>query len=90
LEQLLNGPDAALIEGLFTLLQDDAQAADAQLPATGLPLPLERAVSPIFIDTTSYGTRCSTVVLVGTDGRVYFEERTVGGGTVVEGFSLDH
>ncbi len=88
LEELLQGPDMALTDGLFALLRDERPATDAQLPETGLPLPMERAVSSIFIDTPGYGTRCSTVVLVDAEGKVYFEERTVGGGKVVEGFGI--
>jgi uncharacterized protein with NRDE domain len=88
MQRLVNGPDAELIPGLFTLLSDDAIAQDGQLPDTGLPLPLERAASSIFIRSTGYGTRCSTVVLVDRDGRVRFEERTTGGGKVMEEFVL--
>jgi len=32
------------------------------LPSTGLPLPLERELSSIFINTPSYGTRSSSIV----------------------------
>lgn len=86
MEQLLNTSDDALVDALFALLHDAVPAHDSQLPDTGLPLPMERAVSPIFISTDGYGTRCSTVVLVDAEGHVYFEERTVGGGKVVEVF----
>lgn len=86
MEQLLRASDDALADGLFALLRDEVPATDAQLPDTGLPRPMEHAVSPIFISTDGYGTRCSTVVLVDAEGRVYFEERTVGGGKVVEAF----
>ena len=88
MEQLLDAADTALIDGLFALLRDEVPAPDAQLPGTGLPRELERAVSPIFIRTNGYGTRCSTVLLVDTEGQVYFDERIVGGGRVVEGFAL--
>ncbi|MDX1638905.1 MAG: NRDE family protein [Balneolaceae bacterium] len=60
---------------LFDLLQDDQPAPDPELPDTGIPKELERAVSPIFIKTEKYGTRCSTVLLVDKNGRVTFEER---------------
>lgn len=44
---------------------------------------------PVFIRSAGYGTRCSTVLLVGTDGTVRFKERTTGGGVVAEVFVLD-
>ena len=68
--------DEPLLEGLFTLLRDPVRASDAQLPDTGLDQVRERALSSVFIATEGYGTRCSTVVLVGGDGTVRFEERT--------------
>jgi uncharacterized protein with NRDE domain len=86
--RLVQEPDAGLVDGLFALLTDNTIAADDQLPDTGLPLPLERAASSIFIRSTGYGTRCSTVVLVDREGRVRFEERTTGGGQVMEEFVL--
>jgi uncharacterized protein with NRDE domain len=78
LRRLVAGPDAQLVDGLFTMLSDGRTAPDDRLPDTGLPLDLERAVSAILITSPGYGTRCSSVVLVDHDGRVRFEERTTG------------
>lgn len=75
IKDLLDLPDADLPEALFRLLANDHIAPDDKLPDTGLPIEMERAASSIFIRTPGYGTRCSTVVLVGKDGKVYFEER---------------
>ncbi|NUQ14735.1 MAG: NRDE family protein [Flavobacteriales bacterium] len=80
LAHLVEGPDDALVEGLFDLLADRTEAPDALLPDTGLSLEQERRVSAIFIRTPRYGTRCSTVVLVDAHGQVCFEERTADGG----------
>ncbi|MBL7951750.1 MAG: NRDE family protein [Flavobacteriales bacterium] len=89
LRNALESPAAHLVEELFALLRDDARAADDQLPSTGLPLDMERAVSSVFIDTPGYGTRCSTVVLVDTNGAVQVEERTWPAGTrVCERFTV--
>ncbi|MFH5831777.1 NRDE family protein [Halalkalibaculum sp. DA3122] len=60
---------------LFEILKNDQAAPDSRLPDTGLSRDLERAVSPIFIATEEYGTRCSTILLVGSNGQVTFEER---------------
>ncbi|MGQ0586685.1 MAG: NRDE family protein [Gammaproteobacteria bacterium] len=59
---------------LFEALADRAQAKDAELPDTGVGLELERMLSPPFIVSSRYGTRCSTVVRIG-DGAIEFEER---------------
>jgi uncharacterized protein with NRDE domain len=63
-------------ETLFNVLMDRSVAPDDQLPDTGIGIERERALSPAFISTTGYGTRSSTVVLFGGDGRIRFEERT--------------
>lgn len=63
------------IEDLFAILADHQKAPEDQLPETGIPKDLEKAVSSIFIQTERYGTRNSTVVLIEKSGRVYFEER---------------
>lgn len=76
----LRGPDEALAERLFALLADGAAAPDAELPDTGVGLAWERTLSPIFIASPDYGTRSSTVVLAGYDGRVWLGERTWPGG----------
>ena len=89
LERALDLSGRPLMERLFTLLRDKVRAHDETLPRTGLTLDLERALSSVFIRTSTYGTRCSTVMLVGQDGRVHFEERTWPEGTVVsEEFEL--
>lgn len=84
LRRVLDLPKDRLVPALFQLLADDRTAADTKLPDTGLPLPMERAVSSIFIRTPDYGTRCSTVLLVDADGNVFFEERSFPGNTNVQ------
>lgn len=56
---------APLVQALFAALVDPHVAADAQLPDTGLPMEIERALSAVFIRTADgrYGTRCATVVV---------------------------
>lgn len=63
-------------EVLFTILANDEQADDLNLPDTGVGLSLERQLSPLFIDFDQYGTRCSTVLLITTDDELTFIERT--------------
>ena len=59
-----------LTQALWAALADRTLAADAELPATGVPLDRERQLSAIFIRMPAadaggrdYGTRCSTVVV---------------------------
>lgn len=58
------------------LLADREPAADRSLPDTGVGPELERRLSSIHIAGDGYGTRCSTVLRIGSDGRVAFRERT--------------
>ena len=62
-------------EELFALLADRTLAADAELPSTGVPLGVERLLSAPFIVAPGYGTRASTLLLAGRDGRAELLER---------------
>lgn len=73
--------DSISEEALFDLLKYDHQAPDEELPDTGIPIELERAVSPVFIATDKYGTHSSTILLIGKSGEVVFEERRFVSGT---------
>ncbi len=65
-------------EDLLTLLQDRHQPPDEDLPATGIGLAWERMLAPVFIQSPTYGTRSSSVLLMAADGRTRFIERTFG------------
>lgn len=58
----------------LALLRDERVAPDEVLPRTGLSLEWERLLSSVFVRETSYGTRSSTLVRIGTDGRAEFDE----------------
>jgi uncharacterized protein with NRDE domain len=64
------------VEGLFALLAD-RRPAEETLPADtgGLPREWARALSAPFVLHPQYGTRCSTVVLLEGDDRLYIAER---------------
>ncbi len=64
-------------EALFTILSDDREAPDEELPETGLSIEMERAVSPVFIKSNIYGTRSSTVILVNYNNEVLFIEKSL-------------
>lgn len=61
--------------GLFAILASRQIARDDELPDTGVGLQMERFLSAPFIVSDAYGTRASTVILIGTDGGVRFIER---------------
>jgi uncharacterized protein with NRDE domain len=63
------------VETLFKLLYDEDVAPDNKLPNTGLPLEHERALSSMFIKTSGYGSRCTTVIMVDRADNVFFSER---------------
>ena len=67
--------DEAAEQRLFEALADHRPPDDTELPDTGVGLERERLLAPAMIRADGYGTRASTLVLVGHDGRVEFVER---------------
>ncbi|MDP2303256.1 MAG: NRDE family protein [Ignavibacteria bacterium] len=59
---------------LITLLQDRIEAPEEQLPDTGIGKEWEKVLSPIFIHSETYGTRCSTIITVSQQNEVKFIE----------------
>ncbi|MBI2993650.1 MAG: NRDE family protein [Gammaproteobacteria bacterium] len=78
LERLLRtgGRGTDLSSALFALLADRSVPNDSQLPDTGVGIEWERRLSPLFIHTEGYGTRCSTIVLKDARGTVRLHERS--------------
>jgi uncharacterized protein with NRDE domain len=65
----------APVDAYFDMLSDATRPSDCRLPHTGVPLEWERVLSPIFIASAGYGTRCSTVVQLLQDGSAQLIER---------------
>jgi len=61
---------------LLELLRDERPADDHQLPRTGLTLEWERLLSSAFVRTPTYGTRCSTILLIDRQRSARFTEWT--------------
>lgn len=59
---------------LLPLLQDRTLAPDAQLPHTGIPHAMERALSAAFIATPAYGTRACSVVKIHRNHAEFTEQ----------------
>ena len=70
---------AALEAALFKILTNKRLAPDNKLPSTGIGLEWERILSPIFIKSPVYGTRSSTVLLIGKNRWVKLVEKVFDG-----------
>ncbi len=71
------GPD--LEAALFKILSDRKKAPDHKLPSTGVELEWERLLSSIFIKSPTYGTRSSSVLLIGKNQWVKLVEKVFDG-----------
>jgi uncharacterized protein with NRDE domain len=78
LTRLLGAEEDEIVQTLFDLLADHSAAPDHLLPSTGITLERERALSAAFIAGETYGTRASTVLLVGAAGEARLCEHTYG------------
>jgi uncharacterized protein with NRDE domain len=76
LSHALQNDDFPDTDRLFGILADHQKASDIDLPDTGVSIELERLLSSIFIESPDYGTRSSTVLLVNTQNRVLFMEKS--------------
>jgi uncharacterized protein with NRDE domain len=74
MNEALAAPDPAT--PLIAMLSDATRAQDGHLPDTGVGLDWERRLSPALITGRDYGTRASTLLVMGSDASVHFEERT--------------
>jgi uncharacterized protein with NRDE domain len=76
---LLSRTDNPLPEDLFGILSDRMKPDDRELPDTGVGLEWERILSPLFITSSVYGTRSSSVIMIDKRDRVMFIERVFNG-----------
>jgi uncharacterized protein with NRDE domain len=79
LKEALTKKGNELEEALFTLLADRHVPPDSQLPQTGVNLEWERILSSMFIVSPVYGTRSSTILLIGKNKRVKLVEKVYNG-----------
>ena len=68
LAEVLAADAQAPLTSLIELMRDPRTARDDELPATGISLERERALSAAFIDTPEYGTRGTTALRVVASG----------------------
>ena len=76
LSALMKNQTSIHTESLFAILADRSIPADRNLPDTGVGLEWERILSPLFITSSDYGTRSSSILLWERTGKVTFLERT--------------
>ncbi|MGF6181705.1 uncharacterized protein with NRDE domain [Massilia sp. UYP32] len=69
-------------DAYFEMLADTTRAPDVRLPETGVPIEMERMLSPVCIESPGYGTRTSTVVKLYRDAAPELHERVVQPGAV--------
>jgi uncharacterized protein with NRDE domain len=81
MERILAGRQNPSPDALLDLLASRSRPPDDLLPDTGVGPEWERILSPLFIESPSYGTRCSTVLLIDRQGAVTFVEKVFNGGS---------
>lgn len=62
-------------EQLMQMMMDSTPAPDEELPNVPLPLEMRRKTSATFIQSETFGTRCTTILLVDWNNQVTFTER---------------
>ncbi len=67
------------LEALFRILEDRHIPPDTSLPATGVGLAKERMLAPAFIESASYGTRSSSLLLIDDRSAVFLEKQQPNG-----------
>ena len=74
LEKAMTG--AITPDHLFPILKDRSIPSDDSLPETGVGIEWERLLSPLFIESDTYGTRSSIAMLVDQKHNINITERT--------------
>ncbi|WP_227936260.1 NRDE family protein [Alkalihalobacillus deserti] len=64
-----------LTAACMNMLKDDELFHDSELPDTGIGIKRERELSPIFIKGRTYGTRASTIILIGHNRQIRLFEQ---------------
>ena len=85
LQSLLQADEPEITQRLLDELANASASPDELLPSTGIALERERALSSSFIVGDSYGTRASTLLMIDSQARALFVERTFGPGGVFTG-----
>ena len=77
LHKLINEHDVIQFTDVLEFMSDRTKPSDELLPHSGVSLDLERALSPIFIETPEYGTRATSLLLINeAASEIQFSEAT--------------
>lgn len=66
LKQIIESGDVHF-DSLMGFLENKEMAPDEELPHTGIPIQMEKGMSALFIELPTFGTRCSTAVLMSEE-----------------------
>lgn len=64
------------IEKFHDCMYDRTRAEVSSLPDTGVSLEMEKMLSSIFIHSPDYGTRCTSILAIGSENQIIFSEKT--------------
>ncbi|WDE10738.1 NRDE family protein [Thalassomonas haliotis] len=67
---------AELVEQLFQLMTNSQEADSHELPDTGMPPAIEQMLSAIFIVSSQYGTRSTTIITQDNQGEILINDRS--------------
>lgn len=77
-------------DALLASMASPAQAPDDTLPQTGVGMEMERALSAAFIAMPTYGTRCTSLLRVASNGDVVLRERRFNAQGRADGDTREH
>ncbi|WP_041416186.1 NRDE family protein [Shewanella halifaxensis] len=74
IEQHISNHPIPDVDALLTIMMDNTQAPDEELPQTGVSLEWERHLSSVYIRHEEYGTRSTSIILKDKQGKIHFTE----------------
>jgi uncharacterized protein with NRDE domain len=74
--EIINSKPDFKAEDFIEMMADKTIFRDEDLPDTGAGIKRERMLSPAFIESEDYGTRCTTVILATKTGEISFVEKS--------------
>lgn len=79
-----------LVSEALALMSDGKPAPESEVQQTGMPLAIERGLSPPFIRLPGYGTRVTSFLQFTKNGRIHFHERTFKRGKFKKDVSFEY
>ena len=75
-ENIISFSSESMQTSLFQLLNNSQKAKQDQIPDTGIDKNFEHLLSSIYIESETYGTRCSSVLMLDVKNNLSFTELT--------------